>query len=297
MQGLTLENIVFSFDLLKQKSFNYGQLYVALSRATSLSGLHILGNIQSKHIKADPKVHEEYQRLRKASLHVTDTHQHALSTSENNPPVVITLLNIRSLRKHSIDIKHDTRIFNSDVMLLTETQLKPTDLDGDIRNKLHPFQLYRQDSIDKYSSLALCCNTVCIEHNQYLSSLNALKLVLFSTSTRKRKTLLLLYRKQSTNIRQYVENLKGILHQNYIDIVLGDFNINYLAKNNEVEVLKELMDAYKYTQIVQTPTFLSAGSLLDHIYINPRMFTVLNNSVLSVYYSDHQAIKVSLIFK
>ena len=42
VQGLTLENFVFSFDLLKQRSFNYGQVYVALSRATSLSELHIL---------------------------------------------------------------------------------------------------------------------------------------------------------------------------------------------------------------------------------------------------------------
>ena len=42
VQGLTLEKIVFSFDLLKQRSFNYGQVYVALSRATSLSKLHIL---------------------------------------------------------------------------------------------------------------------------------------------------------------------------------------------------------------------------------------------------------------
>lgn len=71
--------------------------------------------------------------------------------------MVITLLNIRSLRKHSIDLKHDTRIFESDMLLLTETQLKPTDLDDDIRGTLHPFQLFRQDSIDKYSSLALCC--------------------------------------------------------------------------------------------------------------------------------------------
>lgn len=126
--------------------------------------------------------------------------------------------------------------------------------------------------------------------------MNAVKFVIFSTTTQKRKTLLLLYRKQSTNINQYCQNLKDILDQNSIDIILGDFNINYLANNNEVKVLKELMDIYTYTQIVQTPTFLSAGSLLDHMYINPQMFTVLDNSVVSVYYSDHQAIKVSLIF-
>ena len=134
---------------------------------------------------------------------------------------MITLLNIRSLRKHSIDLKHDARIFNSDLILLTETQLKTTDLDNDIRSKLHPFELYRQDSTDKYSSLAICFrNTVCIENFKYFSSVNALKFNVFSTSTQKRKTLLLLYRKQSTNIHQYVENLKHVLERNSVDIIL-----------------------------------------------------------------------------
>ena len=242
-------------------------------------------------------MHKEYQRLREASLDVSQSHTQTESTFENNQPIVITLLNIRSLRKHSIDLKHDTQIFGSDVLLLTETQLKPTDLDDDIRSTLHPFQLFRQDSINKYSSLALCFrNTLCNEDNEYFSSVDALKFVIFIPTTQKRITLFLLYRKQSTNLNQYLENLKDILNQNSIDIILGDFNINYLVNNNEVKVLKELMDIYTYTQIVQTPTFLSAGSLLDHIYINPQMFTVLDNSVVSVYYSDHQAVKVSLIF-
>ena len=39
VQGLTLKKIVVSFDLLQQTSFNYGQIYVALSRSTSLQGL------------------------------------------------------------------------------------------------------------------------------------------------------------------------------------------------------------------------------------------------------------------
>ena len=48
VQGLTLQNVVISFHLNKQKSFNYGQVYVALSRSTSLQGLHILGQINNK---------------------------------------------------------------------------------------------------------------------------------------------------------------------------------------------------------------------------------------------------------
>ena len=50
VQGLTLKKVVVSFELLKQRSFNYGQIYVALSRSTSLQGHHILGNIEMKHV-------------------------------------------------------------------------------------------------------------------------------------------------------------------------------------------------------------------------------------------------------
>ena len=67
VQGLTLKNVVISFDLLKQRSFNYGQIYVALSRSTTLQGLHILGNIEMKHVKANPRVDKEYERLQKIS--------------------------------------------------------------------------------------------------------------------------------------------------------------------------------------------------------------------------------------
>ena len=90
--------------------------------------------------------------------------------------------------------------------------LQKQNLDDDIRSTLHAFQLFRQDSIDKYSSLALCFrNTLCNEDNEYFSSVNALKFVIFSPTTQKRITLLLLYRKQSTNIKQYLENLKDTL--------------------------------------------------------------------------------------
>ena len=53
-----------SFQLLKQRSFHFGQIYVTLSRVTSLEGLYILGSFNLKSIKARPKGFEEYNRLR-----------------------------------------------------------------------------------------------------------------------------------------------------------------------------------------------------------------------------------------
>lgn len=50
VQGLTLHKIVISFELVKQRFFNYGQVYVAISRSTTLQGIHILGQIEHRHL-------------------------------------------------------------------------------------------------------------------------------------------------------------------------------------------------------------------------------------------------------
>ena len=135
VQGLTLHKIVISFELVKQRFFNYGQIYVAISRSTTLRGIHILGQIEHRHVRTNPKVYEEYRRLR--------------STSALEPPVQIafdrqmsiTLLNVRSLKKHSLYIKFHFSIFNSDLIALTETLLLPQTNDNDIKDHLEPFTI------------------------------------------------------------------------------------------------------------------------------------------------------------
>ena len=269
VQGLTLDNVVISFDLFKQRSFNYGQVYVALSRCTSLNGIHILGRLESKHVRADPRVHKEYERLRNTSPQYTTQLRNELLISENSSVVRLCVLNIRSLRKHSIDIKFDSNIFNSDVIAFTETQLVPQSNDNEIRNHLQPFALYRLDHAwDRFSSLAICTrNTVEATEYEYFREINALKFVLTRNSvTQVSRTLLLLYRKHNTSVLQYLNNLRSILSTNTIDMIVGDFNINYLDDDN-IRPLKLLIDSLNYTQIIQSATFISTGSLLDQVYV------------------------------
>ena len=68
VQGLTLEKVVISTDLFKQRQFNHGQIYVALSRVVSFNGLYILGKIENKHVQTSPKALKEYERLRRECL-------------------------------------------------------------------------------------------------------------------------------------------------------------------------------------------------------------------------------------
>ena len=220
VQGLTLNKIVISFELFKQRSFNYGQTYVALSCATSLQGLYVLRKLEHKHIKANPRVIEEYERLRNTSL----LQQNA--NYQGDPTIPIVLLNIRSLRKHSIDIKFDTKIFNRDMLLLTETQLTPSDSDNDIQDHLHPFILNRQDSDDRYSSLAFCNKTaVRIREKEYFPVINGLMLTAVFTSRRNYEMrFLFLYRKEAFNVHNFIDNLNHIINRYTIDVILGDFN-------------------------------------------------------------------------
>ena len=108
VQGLTLDKIVISFELEKQRFFNYGQVYVAISRSTTLRAIHILGQINHRHVRTNPRVHEEYKRLRSTCTAVEPPVQTAL-----NRQMSITLLNVRSLKKHSLDIKCHFSIFDS----------------------------------------------------------------------------------------------------------------------------------------------------------------------------------------
>ena len=210
----------------------------------------------------------------------------------------MSLLNIRSLRKHSNDIKLHLQLLNSDVLAFTETQLLPGDSDIEITKNLQPFKIYRQDhDSDKYSSMAICIkDTLQMLDYEYFSSLNAIKFIVLDTKLQESRSFLLLYRKNNSNMPEYIEALGYLLNVHRIDMVLGDFNIHYLNAAHS-QPLISLMESLKYTQIVTEPTFLSSGSLLDDVYVKPTSMRVTKNSVVSVYYSDHDAVVTSLQFK
>ena len=62
--GLSLPKIDVSFDLHCQRNFNYGQIYVALSRVRSLEGLYITGSVSAATMKANLQAMEENNRMR-----------------------------------------------------------------------------------------------------------------------------------------------------------------------------------------------------------------------------------------
>ena len=59
---------VVNFDVEKQKSFNQGQIYVALSRISSMNKMYLIGSCNKAKLKVNESVRKEYERLRSEGL-------------------------------------------------------------------------------------------------------------------------------------------------------------------------------------------------------------------------------------
>lgn len=90
-QELSMRQNVVIFKLLQKKIFNYGQVYVALSRVTRFEDLHILIQFL-KNITRNTLALVEYSRYRDNE----DTQQDSFT---------ITVLNEKSHNKNLIDLQ------------------------------------------------------------------------------------------------------------------------------------------------------------------------------------------------
>ena len=110
VQGLTLLNsTVVSLELIKQRSFSPGQIYVALSRSTSLSKLNILSDFDPKIIKPNHLALEHYEYLRKEKILFTQRY----SLGKPFP----ALLNILGLVTNTLDFTGDSRLLHAPLNL------------------------------------------------------------------------------------------------------------------------------------------------------------------------------------
>ena len=103
-------------------------------------------------------------------------------------------------------------------------------------------------------------------------SINALKFVIKNSLTNHSTSFLLLYRKNTTNIHESINNLNELLSVSSIDIIMSDFNINYF-NDTTIMQLKELVNFYAYKQVVQSATFVPSGSLLD-LFMSSKQMTI-----------------------
>ena len=61
VHGLSLNEGVISFDIHRQKSINPGQVYVPLSRITSMARMYLIGKYSKKATKENSSAKKGYQ--------------------------------------------------------------------------------------------------------------------------------------------------------------------------------------------------------------------------------------------
>ena len=206
VQGLGLNQIVVSFDLLRQQSFNHGQMYVTLSCVTSLHGLYLTGKFNSKAISVDQKAKNEYEFLRENQ---SVSFSNLIFNNFNDNLLTLSICNVRSLRKHVKDLQSDKAFMSSDLILCTESQLLDGDSVGEIF--IDNLELTCNNSPHKFSSLAIYYKSnLEVEHNFRLDGFYVLEVKSDMLSSLLRLRILLLYRKNSSPILQFLETLKII---------------------------------------------------------------------------------------
>ena len=114
VQGLSLTNIVASFQLLKQRNFNYGQTYAALSRIKPPNGLYVLGYFSVNSVRSGPReLENKHDRMQlESSLSIFET------KNLHESSLTVSLLNVRSLKKHLANLICDERLLKNDLICL-----------------------------------------------------------------------------------------------------------------------------------------------------------------------------------
>ena len=285
VQSLSVPEAVVSFELQRQRQFNAGQMYVAMSRVVTLSGLYLTGTFDRKAIKADKRAFEEYERMRReCDLPPPES----LGSCRENS-LTICLLNTRSLQLHAADITCVKEIIESDIVCFTETQLPVNHDTSDICTKL-PFYLDFNNSDNKFQSIAF--GTKELDYYVGSESYPGVSIVAITKDTFSDGGIVIgiLYRLHSQPIADFYDQLQNLVNSNNINILLGDFNVDYFAAK---DILDEVLS--DYVMVVTEPTHID-GSLLDHIYLKKGWFHEYDvlSLVKSIFFTDHDIVKIKI---
>jgi hypothetical protein len=253
-----------------------GQIYTMLSRAKSMKGLKLCSFHEQK-IKVNATALQEMERLKKNNQLQTETFHkniHALPSL-----VVVTYLNIRSLKQYY------------------------PDLAADMMSEFSGFLCFSETNVSRYHTFPICDMKVISCSNKHhgtviYSSYSDAEEVSFECShlevaATMYKGLLLaaIYTPPSSSFSDVSGDLKLLLNQvqclssqGLISkvAVVGDFNMSF----QQMTSLQPVVESYGLSQVVSEPTH-QLGSILDLLFTNIIDYNLAN---IPVWFSDHHAI-------
>ena len=253
---------VVNFDLEKQRYINQGQIYVALSRISSMNKMYLIGSYNKAALKVNESAKKEYEILRSEGLLKSQSHLAVIQTS-----ITITLLNTRSLKLHVPDIAMDDRLLGNDILCLTGTQCEAGSDTSITESALQiKYTMHFNNSDNKFKSIAYgLSNNVEILAKEDFNGIYIFNIQKQHFSNNPFSTVLI-YKCPNTQTSAFIDCLNYVVGSG-IDVLLGDFNIDALDKV-AYRRLKDTLSSYNLE-----PTHLD-GALLDHVYLHKTLSAV-----------------------
>ena len=222
VQGLTLSQAVVSFSLEKQKTFKPRQMYVALNRIRNSQGMFLTGMFCKEAIKASTEASKEYDRLLNTAAFISAP---VVVPSYNS--LFFTLIYTRSLKSDASDIASDSRLMENNILLLTETQLRPASDITSFESVLHEFLIDCNMNNHCFSSFAICYQgsiKICDDPQKF----DGITIVKVHKSIFSNKTIgiALLYSEHSSTLSYFYEDLTTLNQNDDIGMILSDFNVD-----------------------------------------------------------------------
>ena len=281
VQGLTVDRIVVDLS----KIFAAGQAYVALSRVKTLDGLQIL-NYKKTAFRKDRRVEQEMIRLQSRAI---TFNWPIIPTLPSEQWIKICHLNIRGYLNHITDLKKDEKICTCDIICITETHLRKSDI---IHSNSQPIKNYIQYRKDRVAGVDK--GGIIIFVHPHIESTNMditipkleFAATVISPTAHDELIIITIYRRSnSISTQHFIQMVEKLLSNPQLHgkniLVLGDFNEDLMENKTNI---CSFFQQYQFKQLIQQPT-TDQGSLLDHIYFNGSSTT--KTEVYDTYYSDH----------
>ena len=210
VQGLRLPEGVISFDLESQKSFNQGQMYVALSKFTSITELYLIGKCHKAALKVNESAMRDYERLRTENCSKSQTQDKVTESA-----ITISLLNTCSGH-------FEGKTLDNNMLCLTETQLEMNDYTYMMESTLaRQFKIHFYSNINNFKSIAYgYSREISILSHEYFNviSIFTLKKQQFSYTP---ISITLIYTSLKSPLSEFIDSLQYLVGRN-IDTFLGD---------------------------------------------------------------------------
>ena len=195
--------------------------------------MHLIGTYNRHAFQVNSNVASEYNRLRDSSYFIPWS-----TLSVNRSSLTVSLLSTRSLRRHLQDIVKDKNLMENNLLCLREIQTCHENDMSDIKQQLDTYEVHWNVESDRYQNIGFCLSrSIKVNEHETFPGVSILEIVQDSFCK-----ILLLCRSPNSSLNIFYNRLETFLSTyEMFDIILGDFSINVVANNNN---LQQVMSQY-----------------------------------------------------